>query len=211
MKWYADLPGRRELQLAGDLTLAVWVVVWVWLADVVHDAVMELAEPGRQLEAAGSSLGDRLRDAGSTVGGIPYVGDDADKPFQAAGSSSDQLAAAGRSQVEAVQTMAFWLGLTVALVPILVALAVYLPPRIRFVRRATAGQRFLDSAADLDLFALRALANQPLHVLARISPDPAEAWRRKDADVVRRLAALELKANGLAPPAVGAATASPSP
>jgi hypothetical protein len=210
MKWYADLPGRRELQLAGDLGLAVWVVVWIWLADVVHDAVMELAEPGRELEAAGSSLGDRLREAGSAVGGIPYVGDDVDRPFEAAGSSSDQLAAAGRSQVEAVETMAFWLALTVALVPILIALAVYLPPRIRFVRRATAGQRFLDSAADLDLFALRALANQPLHVLARVSPDPAEAWRRKDADVVRRLATLELKANGLAPPPA-TARAAPSP
>ena len=60
-----------------------------------------------------------------------------------------------------------------ALIPILIALAVYVPPRVRFVRRAAAGQRFLDSAADLDLFALRAMTNQPLHVLARISPDPA--------------------------------------
>lgn len=208
MKWYADLPGRRELQLAGDLGLAVWVVVWVWLADVVHDAVMELAGPGRQLEEAGSSLGDRLREAGSTVGDIPYVGDDVNRPFDAAGSSSDQLAAAGRAQVEAVQTMAFWLGLAVALVPILIALAVYLPPRIRFVRRATAGRRFLDSVEDLDLFALRALAHQPLHVLARVAPDPAAAWRRRDPDVVRRLAVLELRADGLAPPP---ATAAPSP
>jgi hypothetical protein len=68
------------------------------------------------------------------------------------------------------------------------------------VRNATAGQRFLDSAADLDLFALRAMAHQPLHVLAGVSDDPAAAWRRQDPEVVRRLAALELKAAGLAPP-----------
>jgi hypothetical protein len=200
MKLYADLDPRRTLQLVGDLLLVIWVAGWIWLAHVVRSATLELATPGRQLEAAGSALGDRLRDAGSTVGGIPYVGDDVGRPFEGAGSSADQLAAAGHSQVQAVESLAFWLGLTVALVPILIALAVYLPLRIRFVLRATAGQRFLDSAADLDLFALRALANQPLHVLARISDDPAAAWRDKDPDIVRRLAAVELKDAGLALP-----------
>ena len=210
MKFYADLVPRRALQLSGDFGLVIWVLVWIWLADVVHDAVMALAKPGRELDEAGRSLGSRLRDAGSTVGGIPYVGDDASRPFDGAGSSADKMAAAGRSQVAAVETLAFWLGLAVALIPILIALAVYLPPRIRFVRRATAGQRFLDSGADIDLFALRALANQPLHVLARVSADPAAAWRRQDADVVRRLADLELKDVGLTVPRGLTAARSPS-
>ncbi len=99
-----------------------------------------------------------------------------------------------------MQTLAFWLGIAVALIPILIALAVYLPPRIRFVRRATAGKRFLDSTADLDLFALRAMTNQPLHVLARVSDDPAGGWRDRDPDVVRRLAELELRDCGLHAP-----------
>ena len=76
----------------------------------------------------------------------------------------------------------------------------YLPPRVRFVRRATAGQRYLDSGADLDLFALRAMSHQPLHVLAQVSADPAGAWRRGEADVVDRLARLELHAVGLRAP-----------
>jgi hypothetical protein len=200
MKFYADMVPRRAFQLAGDFGLAVWVLIWIWLADMVHDAVMALAAPGRKLDAAGTSLGDKLRDAGSSVGGIPYVGDDVGRPFDGAGSSADQVAAAGRSQVAAVETLAFWLGLAVALIPILIALAVYLPPRIRFVLRATAGQRFMDSTADLDLFALRAMANQPLHVLARVSADPVDAWRRRDQEVIRSLALLELKDVGLAPP-----------
>jgi hypothetical protein len=200
MKLYADQGPRRTRQLVGDGLLIAWVVLWVWLADVVHDVTMELAKPGQLLESAGSALGDRLRDAGSTLDGIPYDGDDVGKPFNGAGASADQVAAAGHSQVEAVESLAFWLGLTVALIPILIALAVYVPPRLRFVRRATAGQRYLDSAADLDLFALRALARQPLHVLARISDDPAAAWRRQDPDVVRRLAALELRDYGMVLP-----------
>jgi hypothetical protein len=200
MKLYADLAPRRALQLAGDAGLLIWVLIWIWLAHEVHDAVLGLATPGHKLDAAGTSLGEKLRDAGSTVSGIPYVGDDVGRPFDGAGSSADQMAAAGRAQVDAVETLAFWLALAVALIPILLAIAVYLPPRIRFVRRATAGQRFMDSAADLDLFALRAMANQPLHVLARVSGDPVDAWRRRDPDMIRSLALLELKDVGLAPP-----------
>lgn len=200
MKTYSDLPVRRALQAAGDLLLVLWIWLWVSIADSVHDATLGLAKPGRQIDESATGLAGRLRDAGESISGVPVVGDDVQKPFQGAGGAADNLAAAGRAQVEAVQTLAFWLGTAVALIPILIALAVYLPPRIRFVRRATAGRRFLDSAADLDLFALRAMTNQPLHVLARVSDDPAGAWRERDPEVVRRLAALELKDCGLHPP-----------
>jgi hypothetical protein len=40
-----------------------------------------------------------------------------------------------------------------------------------------------------------------MHRLAAVSDDPAGAWRRRDADVVRRLAVLELRDAGLRPPA----------
>jgi hypothetical protein len=103
--------------------------------------------------------------------------------------------------VAAVDSLAQWLALAVALIPILVLLWFYVPQRIAFVRRATAGQRFLDSGADLDLFALRAMAHQPLHVLARIDPDPAGAWRRGVPEVIDQLAGLELRSAGLRPPA----------
>ena len=200
MKTYSDLPVRRALQATGDLLLVLWIWLWVSIADSVHDATLGLAKPGRQIDESATGLAGRLRDAGESISGVPVVGDDVQKPFEGAGGAADNLAAAGRAQVEAVQTLAFWLGIAVALIPILIALAVYLPPRIRFVRRATAGRRFLDSAADLDLFALRAMTNQPLHVLARVSDDPAGGWRDRDPDVVRRLAALELRDCGLHPP-----------
>jgi len=200
MKTYSDLPVRRALQATGDLLLVLWIWLWVSIADSVHDATLGLAKPGRQIDESATGLAGRLRDAGESISGVPLVGDDVQKPFEGAGGAADNLASAGRAQVEAVQTLAFWLGIAVALIPILIALAVYLPPRVRFVRRATAGKRFLDSAADLDLFALRAMTNQPLHVLARVSDDPAGGWRERDPDVVRRLAALELKDCGLHPP-----------
>ena len=200
MKLYADGPVRRTRQMVGDVILVLWVLLWLKLANVVHDATLALAAPGRRIEEAGSSLAGKLRDAGSAVGDVPLVGDQVRSPFDGAGKAADQIAAAGTAQVEAVQHLAFWLGITVGALPILLVVLVYLPLRWRFVREASAGQRFIDASADLDLFALRAMSNQPMHRLARISPDPVRAWREGDPDVVRALAVLELEDSGLTPP-----------
>ena len=201
LRLYADDQVHRTRQYVGDILLVLWILLWIQLADTVHDATSALAGPGRSIEESGTNLADQLRDAGSAVDGTPLIGDALRSPLDGAGGAADQLAAAGTAQAEAVSTLAFWLGLSVALIPIVLALAIYLPARIRFVRRATAGQRFIDSADDVELFALRALTNQPLHRLARISPDPAGAWRSGDAQVVRRLAELEMKDVGLRLPA----------
>jgi hypothetical protein len=200
MKLYADSDGRRSLQLLGDLLLVCWLYLWVQVALVVRDATLSLARPGREIADAGGGLAEQLRDAGRTVGDLPLVGEEVRAPFEGAGRAADQIAAAGQAQAEAVTTLAFWLGLAVGAIPILIALAVYLPLRWRFVRQATAGARFIDTSDDLDLFALRAMSRQPLHRLARISDDPAGAWRRGDPEVVRALAALELRDSGLAVP-----------
>ena len=200
MKLYADGPARRTRQLLGDLLLVAWVALFLWLASVVHDATLALAVPGRKIEEAGSGLAARLRDAGSAVDDLPLVGDEVRSPFDGAGRAADQISEAGSAQVEAVQDLALWLGVTVGLLPILLVVLVYLPMRWRFVREATAGQRFVDASADLDLFALRAMTNQPMRRLARISDDPVRAWRAGDPDVVRALAVLELRDVGLSPP-----------
>jgi hypothetical protein len=201
MKLYADTSVRRTLQVLGDLALVLWIWVWIVVAGKVHDATLELATPGHRIDSSAGDLAGRLRDAGETVAGLPLVGDEVSRPFDGAGDAAGGLAAAGRQQVAAVETLAQWLGVAVALIPILVLLWLYLPARIAFVRRATAGRRFLDAGADLDLFALRAMAHQPLHVLARIDPDPAGAWRRGEPEVIDRLARLELRSVGLRAPA----------
>jgi hypothetical protein len=202
MKLYADVSARRTRQVVGDVLFVAWLAVWLWLANVVHDATLALATPGRRIEAAGSGLAGRLRDAGSAVGDLPLVGDKARSPFLGAGRAADQIAAAGTSQVEAVQHLAFWLGVAVAAIPILLLVAVYVPRRVRFARTASATQRFVDGSADLALFALRAMAHQPMHRLAAVSDDPVRAWRDGDADVVRSLALLELGDAGLTAPAL---------
>jgi hypothetical protein len=199
MKLYADTPGRRAAQVTADVLVLLWLVLWVWMGTVVHDGTMALAAPGRQTDESASAMAGQLRDAGGRLDDAPLIGDELATPFDKAADASEGIAAAGRASVDAVEKLATVLGLAIALIPILIVLAFHLPRRWRFAREATAGARFIDSADDLDLFALRALAHQPMRVLAQVSDDPAGDWRRQDVDVVRRLAELELKDVGLRP------------
>lgn len=199
MKLYADIPSRLLRQLVTDALFVVWLVAWVGIGVVIHDGTLALAAPGEQVESSAGSLEDSMAEAADVLGDTPVVGDEAAMPFEKAADAAGALAEAGRSEVEAVEELALWLGVSIALIPILVVAAFYLPGRIRFVREATAGQRFIDSSADEDLFALRAMAHQPMHVLARISDEPVAAWRRGDDEVVRALAALEMRSVGLRP------------
>jgi hypothetical protein len=203
LKLYADTPGRRTAQALADVLFVLWLVLWVWVGIEVHDATMALAAPGRQTAEAATNMSGGLTDAGDYLRGLPIVGDEVAVPFETASGASDSLAEAGRAQVAAVEKLALWLGMSIATIPILILAAIHLPLRWRFVRRATAGARFIDAAEDLDLFALRALARQPMHVLARVSDDPAGAWRAKDPTTLRELARLELRASGLRMPPAG--------
>ncbi|MBB2922698.1 hypothetical protein [Cellulomonas cellasea] len=201
MALYAQTPWRRTRQLVGDLLVVLWVAAWVRAGLWVHDSVARLAAPGRTLEDAGSSLSDSLGSAGDTVARVPLVGDDARTPFDAAGGAADSIARAGVQVQEGAAQLALLLGILVAAVPVLLVVGAWLRARVRFASRSRAARRILDSAADLDLFALRALATQPVRALARVSDDPADAWRRRDPDVLRALASLELRSLGLRAPA----------
>jgi hypothetical protein len=146
-------------------------------------------------------LAGQLQRLSEPIGRVPAVGDQLRSPIDGAAGAAGQMAQAGRDMAHAVEQLAYVLaGVTIAL-PVLFAVLIWIPRRVRFSRRATAAQRFIDSAADLDLFALRAMANQPMHKLAKISDDPVTAWRERDPTVIAELATLELRSNGIKPPA----------
>ena len=201
MKLYADAPVRRTRQLVADLLFVLWLVGWVWIGHVVQHGTAQLAGIGRQTDASATSLSSGLTSAGDSLRGLPIVGDGVSAPFDQMSEASRSLAAAGRSQVTAVDRLSWVLGVSIAAIPVLTVGVFFLPARWRFVREATAAARFVDAAEDLDLFALRALTRQPMHVLARVTDDPAGAWRERDPQVVHALATLELRDCGLEPPA----------
>ena len=201
MKLYADVGTRRFGQVVGDVMLVAWVWACVQLGQVVFHVTDALGAPGRKAAEAGDGLAGDLRRLSEPIGKVPAVGDELRSPIDGAAGAAGKLAQAGRDQAHAVEQLAYVLAAVTIGLPVLFAVLIWLPRRIRFARRAGAAQRFIDSAADLDLFALRAMANQPMHKLAKISDDPVSAWRDGDSAVIAELADLELRATGLhAPP-----------
>lgn len=200
---YAQTPGRRAVQVLGDVLFVAWVAGWVAAGLAVHRATLALAEPGRRLEEGASGVAGSLEDAGERAAGVPFAGDQLAAPFTSAGEAATAIADAGRGQVEAVTDLALLLAVVVAAVPVLIVVMLWLPLRVRFARRAAATRRFLESGADLRLFALRAMTHQPVHRLRRASGDPLRAWEAGDDEAVARMARLELADAGLRLPLRG--------
>jgi hypothetical protein len=197
VKIYADRPAAALRQVLTDLLVVVWVWFWVWAALRLHDLVEKLAVPGQKLENAGGGIADNLADAGNRINSVPAVGDALASPFEKAAEAARSVAEAGRDQQELVGDLALALALALLVFPLGLVLLVWLPLRVRWIRRAGAAAALRTAPAGRDLLALRALATQPLRRLAALGPDVAESWRRGDDSTVDALAALELRRLGL--------------
>lgn len=202
VKLYADVPARRTRQVVGDVWLVAWSVLWIWVAVRLHELIMNLATPGLAIAEGATDLAGSITSAGESISSVPLVGETLGTPFDGMSDAAMSIADAGQATADAVALLARFLSIALAVLAITSFAVFWVPFRIGFVRRATAAQRFVDANEDLDLFALRAMARQPLHVLARITDDPAGAWRRGDQPVIHALAALELREEGLRPPAL---------
>lgn len=195
MSWYAETPDLRRRQVATDVAVALWGLVWLRIGRAVHEGVQRLAGPGVELENAGRGLAGGLRGAAERAGSVPRIGGGLRSPLDAAAGAGDLLAEAGTAQQEAVGTLALVLALAVAGLPVLSAIALWLPGRLRWAREAGAAVRLRD---DVDLLALRAAAHAPLPQLAALGPDPVTRWRAGDAEAGRALARLERRRLGIA-------------
>ena len=194
MKLYAETAGLRTRQLVGDLAVLAWTAAWVAAGVALRRLVEKLAVPGERVEQAGGSFAGDIAEIEQKVGRLPVVGDELQDPFGRLAGVGRTLAAAGATQQEIVHQLALWLGVAVAVVPIVALLLVWLPGRVSWAREAGAASRLRMDGADLELFAIRAVANRPLRDLHRVTPDPAGDLR---AGEYQALADLELRALGL--------------
>lgn len=197
MKLYSDFAPQRTRQIIADTLALAAIILWIWFGIAVYSAVAALASFGVDMQRAGSGFQESMTDIGDQLAGIPLIGGTVRAPFDGASSAGTALEQAGESQQVLVQQLALTLGLGIALIPTMLVLAIWLLPRIRFIRRARRARVVLRSGAGVDLLALRALANQKLTSLAAVHADASGAWRRGDPAVLAQLAALELKSSGI--------------
>lgn len=200
LRLYSANPGRLALQVVADLLVLVWIYLWSRIGGVVHDGVASAAGVGYRVQGGAGQVADNLDQAGRNTAGLPLVGESLSTPLHAAAAQLAGIADSGRNLGDHLTGWAGPAGWLVALGPILIIIAFWLPARLRFARRAGMSAELATAPAGLELLALRALTHRPLHELRRVSPDPLAAWRSGDPDTVRALAALELTAAGVRPP-----------
>jgi hypothetical protein len=192
---YAPSPAVRRRQLAADVGLLAWSVLWVLVARTVHGAVLALAEPGRAVEDLGASVAGSMSSAAQAAEDVPVVGDELAAPFEALGSAGGSVGGAGQAAQDAVGTLATVLAVVLVVLPVGWLLLRWLPWRLGWVRAAGAARRL--AGADPAVLAARALATAPLDRLADLPPGTADAWRAGDPAATRALAAVELGRLGL--------------
>ncbi|WP_375388379.1 hypothetical protein [uncultured Amnibacterium sp.] len=197
MRLYSDFGGRRASQVLGDLAAIATVVVGVVVAVALHDAIAAFKGIGADVTRSGKDFSSTMSDIGSRLSGVPLIGGGISAPFSSASDAGGTLAAAGTSWQAGVDHLATLVGWTVALLVVLVVLVGWVRPRLVGAVRRAAVARLATASASLDLLALRALATRSATVVTGIDEDVVAAWRRGDPAVIRRLAALELKASGV--------------
>lgn len=194
MKLYAEAKRYRARQLISDAATIVWIIAWIRIGIFVDDLVNRLAGPGRAVEDAGRGFAQTVDSLGGEVDDVPVIGDALEGPLTTISGAGETLRDAGVAQQNAVETLGLWLGILLAFIPIGYVLLKYLPERLRWIREAGAADKLRIDAEDYQIFAIRALANQPLYELRRAADDPAAAYAAGDFEP---LAALELGRLGL--------------
>jgi hypothetical protein len=194
---YATRPGRLLAQLISDIVVVLWTVAWVLVGMAVYSAISAIAEVGQRVETGANGVADNLNSAGDRTDDFPLVGDALSKPLHAASEAALDIAGAGHSLDTTASWLAWVLAIAVSAPPILFVAMPWLFLRIRFFRRKWTAITLARTPEGEQLLALRALANRPLAKLAAIHDDPVGAWRSHDADAIRGLAALELRAAGV--------------
>ncbi|MFG2524587.1 hypothetical protein [Streptomyces sp. NPDC048527] len=199
MRLYAQTPARRSRQVLADLIAAALIYATVKLALVVHDAIGRLADPGRKAESAGNSLSNGLVDAGEAASKVPFVGGQLKKQLGSAAEAGTGLADAGRSLQDTVGHVATLTTVVLIVIPVVFVLLLWLPPRLRWIRRSAVTRRLAADPGGADLLALRVLTGSQRELAAVPTPPGglAEAWRRGDEQVIADLAAIGLRQAGL--------------
>ncbi len=135
-----------------------------------------LGQVGHGVADAGGSVSAGVRVAAGALGSVPVVGGALKNALEIAGAhSGGAVTTAGHHAQADANHAAVVIGLLTFLVPSLVLLQCYLPPRIRQIRQMNAIRRALDPHADTSyrrLVAQRAALKLPFEQVLQQTGDP---------------------------------------
>jgi len=202
--FWSETPGRRRREVVADFATWAWVAAWSVIAFRIHAAIAGFAEAGHALERGGAAIRDAGTQVGSSLDGLPLVGQGAGNIARSAfGSAGEPFVFVGGEFVDLITLIARVLALLVVGVAIVPWLSRYLPWRARRLaelRSATTAIRNRPSGATLDsidrLLASRALHRLSWEEMLAHSQDPLGEFA---AGRYKSLARAELESVGLRP------------
>jgi hypothetical protein len=197
----ARLPGGR-VQVLLDALLLIWTVSWLALGVIVAHEVRGLAD----LSDAASKAGRAVVAVGDAVKELPIVGAQVAEPADAVREAGAEAVASSRSARASARRVGLLLGISIAAIPSLPVLLLYLPARLATARERRALRLAVAHGADQvldEVLAWRALGHLPYRVLRAASEDPARDLSRGH---YRAPADAELRWFGIARPRARATT-----
>ena len=179
----------RRAQTLLDVLLLAWAALWVVAGIAVANQVRGLAEVSDTV----AEVGRATTTVGETIRSLPLVGGSLGEPaddISAAGRDAVRSARSARQSADSLGTL---LGLSIALIPSLPVLLLYVPGRIGGARERRELGRVVASGRDPwvdEVLARRALVHLPYRRLREISEDPMADLRSGRHEA---LAAAELE------------------
>jgi hypothetical protein len=204
MRFYPDVYGRRFAWMLADLLMLAWIYLWIRAGLWVNNLVLQLDALAQGVINAGKTFDSWIKSFEQGIpSGVPYLTDFLHRTAEALKThSGDSLISAGQAGSHGIHMLALILGLMVGSIPILLAIGIFLPRRLRLLadmrgvhvtlRRALARPEL--SPQMLEILAGRAIYTMPYNQLLAYSKNPAEDW------YLRRfhpLARAELERHGL--------------
>ncbi len=127
----------RRRVVTYDLLLLVWAGIWLAMGALVYDNVRGLGELSVPVIKASRALDETAKGLDS-ISSIPLIGDAAnlDAIRARVAEAGREARASARESRENVRTLAWLLGISIALVPTLPLLVLYIPLRRDWRRRA---------------------------------------------------------------------------
>jgi hypothetical protein len=118
MIFYAEVPSRRNRQLVADALTVAWIYAWTRVGLAIYHTVRRLESVGTTMSNAGASFSSTMDRISGDIGRVPIAGGTLRGPFSDAAGAGRSLQDAGVRQTHDVHTLAIWLVLVVAALPI---------------------------------------------------------------------------------------------
>ena len=202
--FWSETPGRRRREIAADVATWAWVALWSVVAFRIHAVIAGFAEAGHALERGGAAIQDAGGQVGSSLDGVPVVGQGVgDIARQAFSGAGEPFVFVGSEFVDLITLMARIIAILVLAVAIVPWLNRYLPwraARLAQLRAATTAIRRRPDGATLEsidqLLASRALHRLTWAEMLAHSRDPLGDFA---SGRYAALARAELESVGLRP------------